>query len=61
MSKIIIFKQLLLLSITAILISSNVNAEGTADQIKPEAMKDHETEIISSPLKADENTLKTLE
>lgn len=61
MSKIIFFKQLMVISITTIFMSSNVIAEGTTDQIIPGANKDHEMEVIKPPLKSDDNTLKTLE
>lgn len=60
MSKLIIFKQLLVVSITTILISSNVIAEGTTDEINPEARKDHKMEAMMPLLKEDDNTLKTL-
>ncbi len=61
MSRIIIFKQLLVVSITTILISSNVNAEETNDEINPESRKNHKMEVIALPLKPDDNTLKSLE
>lgn len=61
MSKIIFFKQLLVISMTTLLISSNVIAEGNTDEMIPDARKDHKMENINPLLKADDNTLKTLE
>ncbi len=61
MSKIIFFKQLMVISITTIFMSSNVIAEENTDKMILEASKDHEMEVIKPPLKSDDNTLKTLE
>ena len=61
MSKIIFFKHLVVISMTTILFSSNVIAEGKTDEMIPEARNDHNMESITPPLKADDNTLKTLE